>query len=860
VAIGAISISTVGAQTAPAAINMTAGTVISVNSTSLLSKDYGIKDVVFFPSLRAVMFCDGLDFAWHIIDSAGYLTGPLAPSTAPTLTPTAARATSVLTVSGTPANDDLIQIGLPGWLGAGYVYAKTTLDTASSANQVKIDGSAANFITNLQKLVNGTGTQGTEYWSGQIAIGGDGTPLGTGFQEYGDVEVSTSNATTITFRAMTYGSVGNSYNSRFVVGSNFSFSATPTMSGGTAGTGTAPEAGDYDYGYAYVRMGPTGLEAVTGISPTTSLDMGVNSNVAVAMTASLARDGIGYYRPMRTLTDGTKYYKLDDTASTPYTDDNTDLAISGDFAEIYDASISRPFTAGYPDRRRFHATFKGAIFRAGAFLAGKRDDATTASVTGPSPGPATNTVTLSSGSSPKEDWIGRSFRVDATTDEYVITNVVESTRVLTLNRLYVGATNATASYTITDERDAFEIDWSAPLLPNNYPVTNSLKGVYSPDPTGVTGLTTSLDRLCVHTRTGCWDIIGEIDAGFQIVPVGEGMGAFTNLAVVNLEGSLYWLGPDGVFARGDRGIPRSLSSPEVTQSGQPLGISGTIDRINLDAADGIVGQFNPTENVIRWWVPLDESPYNSHVIVYDTQTGAFTLDDCGPVTAAGLVIGVDGRYHTVVGDAFGCLWQLDLGTSDGGHGTFEPVTTVSSYAASTLVISLSGTPALPTTGLEGARLIHVVALTGAYQHATIRSTTADTITLVSPLTTAPVSGDKIIVGGIEFSVRTGHSNFAMPDGRKTLSSVTVDYTEQDLGQLWCAAGYDINDPTIFTLRSGSVDVAALTNDDGEHQFTFRRGKGRRFTIQFLALTPGYDVEIHGYVPVLRVRSTDDQVS
>ncbi len=100
----------------------------------------------------------------------------------------------------------------------------------------------------------------------------------------------------------------------------------------------------------------------------------------------------------------------------------------------------------------------------------------------------------------------------------------------------------------------------------------------------------------------------------------------------------------------------------------------------------------------------------------------------------------------------------------------------------------------------------------------------------------------------------------MPDGRKTLSSVTANFTHQSDGQLWCAAGYDNNDPTVFTLRSGSVDVADLTKTDGEHQFTFRRGKGRRFTVQFLALTPGYDVEIHGYIPVLRVREPGEQVS
>ncbi len=857
--VGTLTITAVGAQTAPDAIVATAGASLSATQ---VQKDYGVKDVAFFPALKAVLFADGMDFQWHTIDNIVYLTGPLSPGTAPGVTPTAVRATAVLTFTGVsnaaarPSNGDQIQLGRLGGQGAGYITFKTTLDVTSVENQVLIGANVDATIANLTKLINGTGTQGTEFWSGRMALN---NPT-TGYAEIEDYEVSTSQAygvpsattATITFRAKSWGVIGNSYVAREVTDAGGVMSGLSTVfSGGTAGTGTAPEVGDYDYGYAYYRAADF---AITGISPTASAELGVNSNVSLTFTASPTRDGTGYYRPMRTLIDGNKYYKLDDTASSPYTDDNTDATISGDFAEIYDPSVSRPYAGGYPTRYRFHTVFKGAVFGAGALLSERIDDSTTASVTVNS-----KTVTLSSGTRLGTDWIGRIFRVDGVTDEYVINDVSLGGPTLTLNRDYVGGTNGTASYTVTDERDPFEIYYSAALLPNSWPVANSLRGVYSPDPTGITGLTAAWDSLAVHTRTGTWRILGDADSGFQIVPIGEGMGAFTNQAVVNVEGNLLWLGPDGAFSWNGAADPRCLSNPEVSASGQPLGISGTLTRINLDAADGIVGQFNPSENVVRWWVPLDESPYNSHVIVYDTQTGAFTLDDCPPVTSVGLLIGPDGQYQTVVGTAFGGLWQLDLATSDGGFGSYEPVETVSSYDAATLTITLTGSPGLPTSGLEGARILHVTSA-GDVQHGTIATTTATTIVLVSPLTTAPALSDTVVIGGIEFSVRTGRSNFAMPDGRKTLSSVTVDYTPQDVGQLWCAAAYDENDPSVFTLRSGTVDVATLTATDGEKQFFFRKGKGRRFTIQFLGLTPGYDIEVHGYVPVLRGRDPKEQVS
>ena len=845
--IGAISITSPGSVTAPSALNLSVSSALTT-----IWKDYAPATVIPIPSLRAVLFADGVDFQYHLIDAAQYLNGPLAPSAAPDATSTATRATAVLTFSGAssaaarPSNNDAIQLGKVGTIGNGYIYFKTTLDTTLSYDQVLIGANVDATISNLTKFINGTGTNGTEYFSVRMASYGY---TGPGWDTDADIEVSTSTAfsagtATITFRARTWGVGGNTYRANEVTDAGAVMTGLGgSFTGGAAGTGTTPGAGTYVHAIARVRRADG---AQTAISPTDTTQNGGNVNMSVGTFGTPpSRDGVDYTRIFRsTVNGGSVLYQVEDTSSSSYTDDTTDLYLTTTLNVKYDAEAYRPYAAGYPPRFRAGTQYRGSIIGAGAILAAKCDFGT-ANVTN-----ASKSVTFSSGTNYKEDIIGRTFRVASTTPEYVITDFVESTRVATLNLDYEGGTDASASYVLTDSRDPTEVFWTEPTLVNNWPEENSVKGIISSDSAGVVALAVVADTVAAWTRTGLWQVFGIPDSLPRIAPVAEGVGAYNQGSVVPTSGGVFWLGPDGVYFWSGAGEPRNLSKPDVTESSQPRGIAATLDRINADAIEGIVSVYNPTEDTIRWFVPLDGSTWNSHAIVYDLQTRAFTLDTAPPVTYAAAVTGPDGDFYTLAGDAFGVLWQLNTGTSDGAYG-FDPVQSYSSYTAATKTVTVTGT-ALPTSGdgLVGVPVLKVTTA-GAVETGIVSANTSSTFVTVSPFTTAPTTGDKFIFGGIEFRLKTSKWDLGYPERRKALTSVTVSYTPQSVaGQLWCAGSLDNDDPSVFLLRSsGAADYADLSASDGKKLYWLRKGNGERIQIELLALCPGFDVNVVNMVPV-----------
>lgn len=98
-------------------------------------------------------------------------------------------ATGVLTSSGvTPSNLDTVVVG-------GTTYTLKTSGAGMAANDVFINGSAANALINLKKAVNLTGVAGTDYGAGTVANA--------------DATAGTITATTLEFTAITVGDPGN---------------------------------------------------------------------------------------------------------------------------------------------------------------------------------------------------------------------------------------------------------------------------------------------------------------------------------------------------------------------------------------------------------------------------------------------------------------------------------------------------------------------------------------------------------------------------------------------------------------------------------------------------------------------------
>ena len=174
-AFGAIIPSALGSVTAPASITLAS----AANVTSGLAS-FGPCDVIPLPSLKAILFTHGVEAMRHVLAGSSYRTGLLAPATGFTATDTATKASSTLTLgagAGTrPANNDTFNIGQnSSWK---LVYWKTTLDTTVNTTQVKIGADVATCLSNLNALIEGTGTHGVEYWDGyQVYISpGDYSP------------------------------------------------------------------------------------------------------------------------------------------------------------------------------------------------------------------------------------------------------------------------------------------------------------------------------------------------------------------------------------------------------------------------------------------------------------------------------------------------------------------------------------------------------------------------------------------------------------------------------------------------------------------------------------------------------------
>lgn len=849
--IGAITgvLGTSGSITAPSGtVALTAGSAMTP-----AIRDFGILDWTYLSNLRAILFGHGTTFQYHAIDTTLYLNGPLAPTTALTAAPTAVRASVVFTFSGAnaaaarPTSGETIQVGKPGQVGNGFITFKTTLDPTLAVDQVLIGADIDACLTNVQAFVNNTGTNGVTYFIGR--------PGGTADQwsTANDITVSAKTAfaagsATITFRAITYGLVGNTYVS--VDATTTGAAASALFTGGAAGTGTAPGIGKYTYAYAWKRSAD---DALTAIGTVTQITQDTNSNVDLSALANpVSRDGTDYIEWFRSTAGGSVYYMGTDVATGgagTVTDSLSDATIIGFGHVLTDAADQarnyRPRTAGYPTNVRAITQFKGVVFGTGAFIAATNSAVGVTVTNGSASVTASTQVTT--------QMIGRTFRLHSKTIDYVIVDVAETAGggTLTLNRPY-GETGTSAIGDVSDERDPFEVFYTTPLKPNNWPVGNSLKGITSPDPRGNTAIKTMQDGLAVFTHTGLWKVYGDPDSRFQVLPVSEGCGCFSPRAVADVDGTLYWLGRGGVKSWNGTGPVRDLSQVEDVQ--RVRGLYDTMARINLDAIDGVVAVYNPSDGYMKWYVPLDGEPYNNYCLTLNTTTESFSLDTTvGAVTAAGAVTGVDGKYHTLIGDAYGCTFECDVGTSDGAYG-FETVNAISSYTAATRTITCSAAAFVTTgSGLAGVPF-EMVDVAGSFFRGKVLSNTGTTLVLAWPLSQTPTSSDYVVAGAIHKWIRTNRFDDYFLEGRRVLSSVRVLYSPSTGGRMFCAAETDNGSPSVYLLRStGVADYADLTNTDGEHLFVHLKGRGRRAVIELHDFVPGHDSTTIGFVPVIPIR-------
>ena len=820
--IGAIVLDSAGSVTAPSSMPLTFPTA---DTTTV--NPYALPSFAPMPAERGVMWADGVSPIRHYITSV-LGTGLLAPTPAPTVTPTGAKAVTILDTNQAGAytivdGDNLFLIN-SALSGPGYRYIfKTTLTGFVIANEVLIGGSTENALINLKKAINQTGTEGVTY--------------ATYRDNSGEITATTLTATDLTIESNGYGTAYNSYVATWAGGAGPQFedaggTARTTFRDGSDPTGSSPVGGAYQYGYAFVREDDG---AQSGLSTSVEANNGTGGQIDVAGMTASADASVDYNRVYRTTSGGGLFYRVDEVAAatTTYADDESNDTITNFGALPYDPTIYRSYRAGLPVKVRYLARFQGRWFGAGAVLAATYQ-AGTASVTN---GDATVTFT----GYPRQSWVGRTFQVNSVSETYSIMSVDEAANAVELDRNYEGTTAGSASFTVKDLRDPYEIYWSEPGLPNNWPVQNSLKGPSSMDGLGCTGLYAAFESVIYFTRDSVWRITGN-DGIYQAHLVTDRAGCVSGHSVVMDGERMYWLGADGVYGWTGSGDPVHLSTPpqqDVAARGQ----DDTIARLTLAHAHRVVAVADPVRSEIRWYMPLDGERTNRYCLVLDAHSGSFSLDTCEDVTAAWRLEEPDGSAATFTGDIQGCIFQQGLSTSDGAYG-FEQVQTVSSSTVRSATVASTPFPT-SSDGLNGVP-VWAVASDGTFSRSCVASNTSSALTY-RRFQTAQTATTQMVVGGILMWVQTGRFDFGDRMNKKIVPGYTVAHSPESDGQYFFFYAYEQEDFKIPTVgwTVGDLTVGATEGDFGPR----RRFRARKDAVLhgwgLCCVEPGCDAKFAG---------------
>lgn len=788
------------------------------------------------PGFGGVIAADGWSPIKHFLGSAIYRTGLLGPAAAPVAAPTGARATATFTGTGgtPPQNNDFFVVGSGSGLG---IYFKTALITDSAAagyqllQVLVVAADTATTITNLRALVNNEAGQNTKYHNGLLALG---FPVYT-LADVLDIEISAVTATTATFRALTYGTAGNNYYAQEMLdaGGTWTIGTANRFAGGGDGSGSAPGPGLLSWAFSFLRNADGGESAVGEVD---TEDLATAMNVVLGtMTQSADDSTIDFVRLYRTLVEQGLLFRVSEVkrGSVPddqITDSSTDATIATRDAIPYDETLRRPYSSGHVPRYRYVVPHLGHLFGAGRILRSKYAVGTAAVVQD------ALTVTLSAAAVVTHDMEGMTFRVADHNVEYLITRAVPATRVLHLNKAYKGSNDATASYALEDRTNPAEVGMSTFGDPNSWPPGLAFEGVSTQSEIGCTGLASIWEALIILTPDGVWRLSGVSIESFQLRKALDGSGCIAGHSVVAAGGALYWLGAEGIWRWDGQGEPELISRPRPFQ-GAILGCQRTIDRINRDCADLVVGRYDKETKSVRWLVPLDDAFIPGHRLVYDTETGAWSTDRADDMTTEANVVTRSGATQAFGIDHQGNLWQLETSNSDGAY-EFEPVQTITGTPTTRAITVTGGSLPSSGDGLLGVPFVVVTAAGNIYR-GKVASNTGNSIVAVRALPAAPASGDKIIFGAIHLRLLSGRFDGGVADRSKMMSDLDVAFVPGADGYLYLATAANQDDLAVPTVGEAYAD---LTEADGFARFS-PGARGYALQFELFALEPGCDIEV-----------------
>ena len=216
----------------------------------------------------------------------------------------------------------------------------------------------------------------------------------------------------------------------------------------------------------------------------------------------------------------------------------------------------------------------------------------------------------------------------------------------------------------------------------------------------ITGLYEENELVYVFTRDTRWRVTpAGYNEALQFDQLEGGVGCVGHHTIARIGAATMWLAQDGFYVSSGTAEPVNVSGP----------IEGTIDSLRMDRALFFMAEpFDRVRHEYRCWVSTSSSELNDMCLVYDMRSGItngrwVVQGGLGRTAVyAGSAIWPDGRTIYMIGDHLGCVWQKDIGHTDGMGvgGTYQGLLgpgTTSTTTTSTTTTTTTTTTTSTTT-------------------------------------------------------------------------------------------------------------------------------------------------------------------
>lgn len=287
--------------------------------------------------------------------------------------------------------------------------------------------------------------------------------------------------------------------------------------------------------------------------------------------------------------------------------------------------------------------------------------------------------------------------------------------------------------------------------PENWPAINAF--AIQEDGDEITGLMTMGSFLYILEKEHIYRFTYQSDPATDgYVFLSANRGCVNNRCWVIVEDTAYMLSEAGIHAFSGGQDSQPISTPI-----QDLWYPQATTKIVWDNKAYFHAAWFPSEEVIRWFVCLDNSALPQHAIAYHYRNQHWWTESYSVPISASAVATVDGKRRTLLAGARQRVVVASEGTLDGPNpddGTVRG--TVTSATSTTLVDS---TATFPATGLVGSPLV-IVSGTGKGQVRVIDSVDGTELTISAAWTTTPDTTSVYQIGGIPWTFTSGWFRWA----------------------------------------------------------------------------------------------------